>query len=142
MSACALFGVQEVAASFVRALQDGAVEVVVACMNALFEVYCDEDQDAEFFGAGLLAACEESSRDLQRRVSVPRRCRPTLVVPCATPPSPHPRRVDSLPRAWPWVAQVRAEGKSWDRDLRNNAREALLNMKQFIVYKRAHQPSA
>ena len=64
-----LAAAQEVAAAFARALVDGAVEVVVACMNALFDVYCDEDLDTEFFGAGLLNACQESSRDLQRRVS-------------------------------------------------------------------------
>ena len=38
--------------------------------------------------------------------------------------------------------RVRSEGRDWDRGMVNNAKEALLNMRGFVQYKREHLPSA
>ena len=39
------------------------------------------------------------------------------------------------------ASQIRVEGRSeWPRDTLNNAKEAVLNLREFIAYKAAHQP--
>lgn len=50
------------------AIQDPALAVTTEALNALFDVYSDEDHDATFASLGLLKACESALPDLTARI--------------------------------------------------------------------------
>jgi len=109
--------VQAVGRLLLDCLGDSSLAVVGEALDALFDVYADEDMDGVFFGVlNALEMLRSFTPSFQQRV---RAC---------------------LCSAFAYFVQVKRERGSIDREVMGRLLDAKTNLQRFIQYKQQHKP--